>query len=196
MGYLKRFDIKLISQEYNLQTFIETGTGLGAAIKYAATVPFKKLLSCEIMYDLATPLKEQFIIDERIKIVVAESELFLPWAIKQAEGNILFWLDAHFPGADLMGRSYLTNDPLISMPLERELALIKKLRPDNRDYFIIDDLRMYEPNNKYGNGGCPEIIKHYNPGNLDFLVQSFDKSHTIARDLNDEGYILMAPKEK
>jgi len=112
-----------------------------------------------------------------------------------ASKKIVYWLDAHFPGADFGLSSYDgTADRNLRIPLESELRKICQLRDVKNDIFIIDDLRIYE-DGPFQNGNWPERLKLGGSG-IGFVYELLDKTHHIQRDYRDEGYIVCLPREK
>jgi hypothetical protein len=198
MGSLRHFLLGGFIKRYKIGYFVETGTGGGDGLSYAAQFLFCKLYSTEIhkrIYELA---KNKFADDGRVTLLNAKSEealdIILP-CIPQ-DVPILFWLDAHFPGADYKLARYdgeENNDT--RLPLEREVEVIRRLRPQLRDILLIDDLRLYEKG-KFANGNMPEDIKGFPPEkrNVDFVTKAFGKSHSIFRDYSNEGYLAVVPR--
>ena len=111
------------------------------------------------------------------------------------EGNILFWLDAHFPGADHGLRDYNAElDEQVRCPLESELEVISRFRAGREDVFIIDDLRLYL-RGTYENGNLHEGIRPPPQPGIDFIYRLFGDSHHIIKLNYDEGYVLLLPIE-
>jgi hypothetical protein len=111
------------------------------------------------------------------------------------EDSILFFLDAHFPGEVEDGFDYQQNLPRDqTLPLEQELTLIDRLRPDSEDVIIVDDLKIYEDGN-YANGNIVANFAniHNNLRNLDFLQSLFPRK-VITRSLLDDGYLIIQPR--
>jgi hypothetical protein len=192
MGNLKHFDLKHYIDFYGIRGFIETGTGAGASLEYAKKYDFELIYSIEIIDSLYQAAVKKFVDDSRITILKGSSREQLDNILPKLStiDSILFWLDAHYPGADYGLKSY--HDPSITedirLPLETELKLIKSIRPTHRDVFLIDDLRIYLPGN-YSAGSLPWEPK----GNIDFISELF-VTHTIRLDYAAEGYIILCPK--
>jgi hypothetical protein len=109
-------------------------------------------------------------------------------------GNCLFWLDAHFPGADAgMARYDAAMDEDIRLPLEKELTIIHECRKNCNDLLIIDDMRVYE-DGPYENGNSPVDTLPRNDRNLDFINRLFGRTHISMKTYRNEGYILLFPK--
>src|SRR5207248_10586708 len=110
-------------------------------------------------------------------------------------GNIIFWLDAHFPGGHHhLARLDAEGDPSVRLPLESELRTIRQARPGRRDVILIDDLRIYE-DDQFEWGNLRQIglenIAHYNSR---FLYALFADTHDARRFLNHSGYLALLPK--
>ena len=202
MGELQIFDILGFKDEFHLNIFIETGTGNGHSLKHVLDITknnkFKKYYSIEIY----KPLYEECIstfssyVDYDINLINETSYNGLDTILQNItkEDNVLFWLDAHFPGADFKFTSYSsTEDKLLRIPLEEEIKLIKKYRPNNKDLFIIDDLRIYE-DGQYEMGNWNE--RHLYGGNgIQFIYDAFQDTHDVIKLNNHQGYIVLTPKE-
>jgi len=74
MGVFEQFNAPSLLSHYGCRTFIETGTGIGLSLHYAATLPFGELHSCEIDLGLAQAAKSLFQDDPRIHIHTSNSE--------------------------------------------------------------------------------------------------------------------------
>ncbi|MFM2486895.1 hypothetical protein [Celerinatantimonas yamalensis] len=199
MGSLRHLPIAQIVQRYHCQTLFETGTGLGQSLQYAQQLPFRQLISCEINDDLYTLLSQIYAPlrhSERLQLLHCDSARALQRVLPELnDAPVLFWLDAHYPGADF-GLNQYDDEPQehIRLPLEQELQLIAKLRPNHKDVLIIDDLRIYE-DGPFANGPAPasDRLPRFNR-NLQLLEQLFAKTHHIFRSYQDEGYLLVVPR--
>jgi hypothetical protein len=194
MGSISRFDLNKIIKEYNTFYFFETGTGQGDGIEYALKSPFRKILSTEIMPQLAKKASKKFTSFAQVSILESDSVKALADELPDLKSNCIFWLDAHFPGADAGMKKYdAMDDESIRLPLEREMNLIKKIRQGFDDVFIIDDLRIYQ-NGLYQHGNAPSDTRPRDRRNIDFIRQQFSHSHLIAKLYLDEGYLLLLPR--
>jgi hypothetical protein len=146
MGSLTRFRLQEIIDRYNCNILIETGTGAGDSLDYCSRFNFTKLYSIEIHEEIYKSARDKFAHDDRIEILNSSSADALKEIIPALgqDDTVLFWLDAHFPGADygLAKPGDEKNDD-IRLPLEQELHLISSLRTP-RDVILVDDLRIYE----------------------------------------------------
>jgi len=202
MGELQIFDILSFKEEYNLNVFVETGTGNGHSLKHVLDLSkdnkFRKYYSIEIFKPLYEECLDKFseYKNHDIQLINDNSYNGLQKIFTEtySNDNILFWLDAHFPGADFKFTSYdSTKDKSLRIPLEDEIKLIKKNRPNNNDVFIIDDLRIYE-DGEYEMGNWKD--RHlYGGDGIQFIYDAFEETHDITKLNNHQGYIVLTPKE-
>jgi hypothetical protein len=197
MGHLRHFDLARVCREHGCRHFVETGTGSGDGLAYAAGLPFETLDSIEIHADIAAAAKRRFEADGRIRIRLGNSTELLPIILAEliADEPVLFWLDAHFPGADLGFAAYDAEpDVDVRLPLERELEIIAALRPGASDVILIDDLRIYEEG-PFKNGNIPDWAQTLPPElrHLQFVERLFAATHETRRDYADEGYLVLVP---
>jgi hypothetical protein len=201
MGAIYAFNIKQLIEHYQLSTYIETGTGAGVSLQHALLYPFHKFFSVEMDFHLYEQAYTTYNANN-VSIKLGKSKDLLPEILGDPgiKGNILFFLDAHFPEADF-GSSLDTDRYAKSiqtyaedaLPLKKELEAIKKFRADKPDVIIIDDLRIYEDNN-YEDGNWLERPK-YSIGGRDFVTDIFERTHNIEVVLKHQGYLLITPKK-
>lgn len=198
MGTVARFDLKAIMDKYDTRGFIETGTGDGTGLAHAAKFPFDYLRSVEIEIKLFMQVQERFRDDKRIHICAVESGDFMRWVCRllPPEQPLVFWLDAHFPGADYGIRPY--DDKLsdgIRLPLAEELKMISNWRPYAQDVVICDDLRIYV-DGPFQHGNLPENLRSLCPKtrNIDFVYHLMGDTHNVEQIWDHEGYIMITPK--
>ncbi|HEY8241854.1 MAG TPA: hypothetical protein VII68_00215 [Casimicrobiaceae bacterium] len=198
MGTLRSFNLQPMMEQFGCRYLFETGTGIGDGLAYASYYAFERLWSVEIHPEIAATARDRFIGDPRIQILEQTSEdalsALLP-TIDRAK-PILFWLDAHFPGADFGYATYKDEQDLDRrLPLERELALIGKLRNPCRDVILIDDLRIYE-DGPYEMGPMPDWAQTLPPElrNIAFIERApWSQTHELRRFHQQTGYILLTP---
>lgn len=194
MGAISQYNINRIIRDYNISFFFETGTWKGDAVAYALNYPFKRIISAEIVSVIANEAKSRFQHEPRVTILEASSTEALSTELPSLNGNCLFWLDAHFPGADAgLERYDAIKDEDIRLPLEKELSIIHHLRENHNDVLIIDDLRVYE-DGPYENGSSPADTLPRKDRDIDFINHLFGKTHIPMRTYRNEGYILLFPK--
>ena len=196
MGTLRFFNLQPLLEQYGCRVLFETGTGLGDAVKYASYFRLDKLISVEIHPALAAQAQAEIGRDPRVRIVCNSSEAALRSELPKIPKStpILFWLDAHFPGADYgLGDYTGEQDQDRRLPLQRELALIAELRAGARDVLLLDDLRVYEDGD-YGQGPCPaEALPPPAMRNLDCLAE-WSETHDVRRLYQHTGYVMLLPK--
>ncbi len=194
MGSIKRFNIPRLYHQYKLQYFFETGTWKGDGLAYAAKTPFKKLYSSEIVESIAKEAEGRFKNDNRIQIINDASTNALKKYLPQIDGSCLFWLDAHFPGAEEGLQEYnQTKDETIKLPLHIELEIIASRIKRFNDVILIDDLRIYEEGG-FESGNMPAHIERPANYSINFVFDLFADTHQIVKSFRNEGYLYLLPK--
>jgi hypothetical protein len=196
MGTLKSFQLGYFIDRFKAKTLVETGTGKGDGVRYARGFPFEEIYSIEIVAEQVEKLRPEFADDPRIHLIAGESTGSLRDLIPKIKGNAVFWLDAHFPGADLGLNTYEeSGDPTVSMPLRQELEMIRDMRAGFLDVILIDDLRIYERDN-FERGNARDKVPGFQwPTDSRFLYTTFEKTHEWHRFLEHEGYFVLFPKD-
>jgi hypothetical protein len=194
MGALNRFDLCRIIKEYKIPYFFETGTFWGDGVAYALQSPFKRLFSVELVPEIASKAASRFIDNKEVCILEGDSVSVLGQELQYVKGNCLFWLDAHFPGADAGLAAYNAGtDEDLRLPLEKELEVISRLRSNYKDVLILDDLRIYE-DGPFVNGNVPADALPGEKRTIDFIYRYFGETHQVMKCYLDEGYILLFPR--
>lgn len=196
MGELRFFDLSDPINDYDISVFIETGTGQGGSVEAILNYPqIQDVYSIEIIKELYESCVEKF--KDHTKVQLLNNNSFE--GLKQllptipTNRNILFWLDAHFPGADFHFDTYeSTSDYHLRIPLESEIELIHSLRKGCRDVFIIDDLRIYE-DGPY-EGGNWDLRSKLGGDGLDFISNRYSETHTLHKHYAHQGYLFLLPK--
>jgi len=205
MGAISTFDLQEIIDRFNTTVFIETGTLYGDGITYALKYNFDIIISIEIDKNLAEQAQNRFRSNSNVHIIHGDSKVVLQNILPTINGNILFWLDAHFPGADSGQTTYESclslpyNDRL---PLEAELNIIKQSRL-NKDVMICDDLWIYK-DGTYGAGNIDDHAKRHNQNvtklqisegkDISFVSTLYGDTHTFKEVYNHQGYLIILPK--
>lgn len=205
MGVLMTFDLPALAAHYGFHRLVETGTGNGGSLTHAAALRdahgeplFSQLISCEIFPPIAHAAHQRFRDDPRIEIINSPSEMFLSIVLQELPQDepLLFWLDAHFPGAD----SFLAQwgdeaNPAIRLPAQSELAIIKQYRPLNKDVILMDDARIWLDGD-FGLGALPDFVRPFCPAerNIDFIHEQFGDSHDIKVVCQHHGYVVLTPR--
>jgi hypothetical protein len=194
MGALNRFDLCRIIKEYKIPYFFETGTFWGDGVAYALQSPFKKLFSVEVVPEIASKAANRFVDNKEVCILEGDSVSILEQELPYLKENCLFWLDAHFPGADAGMAAYNEDaNETLRLPLEQELEVISRLRSAYNDVLILDDLRIYE-DGPFVNGNVPADALPNENRTIDFIYRYFGDTHQVMKCYLDEGYILLFPK--
>jgi hypothetical protein len=193
MGSLSRFELDRYRRHYSLTTLFETGTLHGHGVQQALDNGFEFVYSVEIMDEFFDKCVERFSANDNVTLLKGHSADMLDLALPSIKGNIFFWLDAHFPGADGGLRDYNSeSDETLRCPLETELRIIAKHRRGASDVFLIDDLQIYEEG-PFESGGLPARVARPPGANIDFIHELFADSHHIIKLYYDEGYVLLLP---
>ena len=205
-------------EEYDLNTFIETGLQKGLSLSFMMSLgTLEKYISIDINYKYIENAKllglEQREIedlhnspcirkplDDSVLLLHGSSVDMIPAAIEAAEGNILWWLDAHLP--HLKGRWAGRDEPVgydeilepgVAFPLEGELNAMLACRDISKDVILCDDMRVYDHNTykahfkKRGYGDT---------GSSDFIQRALEPTHIITKVQADSRYLIALPREK
>lgn len=195
MGSLARFDLAGLVSRHGVAHLIETGYGRGESCSAALDAGFQIALSCEIHAPLFAQVKQS----ERLHVEHADSIAFLESERVRnslAENRNLVFLDAHFPGADYGGESYL-NDAIAPdqrLPLLAELELLRG-RAENA-LLVIDDVRIYRRDFSVAHGPMPDWAENAFAKEADFLalLEAFASSHSLHWRAEDTGYAILWPR--
>lgn len=200
MGSLARFDLAALARDFRCTAFVETGTGSGAGILHAArAAAWPRLFTIELFPEVADKARAALAVEPRITLLEGTSEEALRQLLPAlpADEPVLFWLDAHFPGADFGYAAYDSErDEALRLPLERELSVIRELRPRARDVILIDDLRIYE-DGPFASGTMPDFAQTLVPErrHIRFVAELFGETHCIHRLYQEEGYVALLPRD-
>lgn len=206
MGDITIFDIQNLIDNSKVRSFCETGTLHGDAVNFISRFSFDSIISIEIVESLAVAAAKRFQHDERVKIVQGDSSKILQSICnKYLDCDTLFWLDAHFPGADNNLTAYdCEQNSDTRIPLKAELQVLQNRAHHYNDIIIIDDLWLFEEGpfewgtfnehmKKYHNNEKREIICGQDSS---FIFEMFNDTHNIQRLSNHQGYLILKPKHK
>ena len=207
MGALREHDLSPLIEEFGLEYYFETGTGKGECLSHALQYPFKNYYTVDIDEDLVEQVyKNVGNYAKDINLLVGKSIDILGEYVPQIpqESPVLFFLDAHFPGADFHKCTYeesIRQHMKDAFPLEQEVQIITKNRDVSKDVFIIDDFILYEE----GEYDCINYNCVWEYGwlqeeldlktNSKFLYDIFEKTHNLTKDLRSQGYLIITPKK-
>jgi len=181
---------------YNIQNFVETGTGIAEVVKSVYDIDSElNIHTIEIIEQIYKKNKISFSYMENVNWHLGQSSEVLPEILPTLTGNTLFWMDAHFPGADFGMASY-GDEPDLSkrLPLQSELEIIVKNRDVSNDVFVIDDLRIYE-DGPFEGGNWRDRSKYGGDG-IDFIDELFEETHYVIKSYNKQGFIILFPVNK
>jgi hypothetical protein len=196
MGWVHHFNLAELQKKFDTKIFFETGIGNGDAIIEAQKLPFERIYSVEIMPLQVQRMREKFKNDKRVTIFEGDSLTVLKEQMQRADlqGPIMFWLDAHFPGADIgMGRHDDTShdDAKLRLPLEEELLLLRSVR-SGKDVILFDDLKIYR---NQGRDAWRDDIKPRHQFSSDkFYEEILAATHECYTDDHDTGYCQLTPR--
>ena len=207
MGLLREHKLTDYIDRYNLKYYFETGTGKAECLEYALRYPFEEYWTVDIDEDLIEESFNKFKnMSKNINLLIGKSIDILDEYIPQIpkESPTLFYLDAHFPGADFQKCTYeesIREHKKDAFPLEEEVDVILEKRDISKDVFIIDDLVLYEE----GDFECLKVGCVWEYGWLQeeldlktdskFLYEKFEKTHDFKKDLRAQGYLIITPKQ-
>lgn len=181
MGHLRNFDLR----QYGCNVYVETGTGMGLTLGKACASAFERVYSVDMdphWVNLARARYPKAVVEHNLSTPALERWLREELA---REDRVLFFLDAHFPGADYRGAKYDVSAPN-AVPLQEELTLIAKYREGCADYIICDDARIYMIGPfAHGNTEWLQV-----PGGHQFALDLFGKER-VSVNYEEEGYILI-----
>lgn len=203
MGTLDKHDLSIYMKDFGCNILIETGTGKGEGVSYSLKFPFKKIYSIEIIEKLFKETSDR-ITDPRVTFLNCESPEGLESLLKNEideNDTVLFFLDAHFPGADFQIDGHHYDEVLPKkqkFPLDLELNIIKKYRK-GKDVFIIDDLNHHE-DGPFETGNLAQRFRYFRPkynlSDSNYIVNIFRETHNFIKDYRDQGYFIAIPKNK
>lgn len=224
MGHPWVVDVKGLAEKFNLKYFVETGTFSGDTVEYALSLDcFDKVFSVEIEPEIYQFTSQRFAGNDKVSLFLGNSyDVLEKEILPQLDAPAFFWLDAHFPGADigLNGKTYTTEkDKNVNCPLEKEIEVITqspfyaldsdkvKVNPDE-NVILIDDAWLYtkqeidpfNPDTKtiddhFKNIGQPEANRDSLLGdgwNDEFIYHNF-RNHQIGLITSNTGYYLITP---
>ena len=197
MGQLNQaIQIKNVIDFYGIKNFIETGTGKAEVVQTVVEADDTlNIHTIEVIPEIFNRNKINFSYLKDVNWHLGTSFDILPEILPNLKGVTLFWMDAHFPGADFGFSSYGDEkDDDKRLPLKKELETIKENRDTTNDVFVIDDLRIYE-DGPFESGNWDERSKYGGDG-IEFIEKLFDETHYIVRSYNAQGSIILFPVEK
>ena len=197
MGQLNEaIQVKNVLDFYNIDNFVETGTGAAEVVRSISNIKSDlNIHTIEIIEEIFNKNKISNSYLTNVNWHLGQSSEVMPEILPQLEGNTLFWLDAHFPGADFGLASYGDEEDLDKrLPLRSELEIIVKGRDVSNDVFVIDDLRVYE-DGPFETGNWAERNLYGGDG-IAFIEDLFEDTHFVVRSYNKQGFVILLPVNK
>lgn len=204
MGDLKIFELQNFKHNFDLTAFVETGTFRGEGTLHASHY-FDQVYTIEIDEEMYNNTKNNLKHKSNIHFLLGNSADVIEELSNKINANTLFWLDAHFPGADAHKVPYNhEKDPHKRIPLENELKSIHKNRVGKyNDVLIIDDLWLYEDGpfqsgdldahmKKCGHNTTREKLMQGRT--MDWFYDLYSPTHNIMKDYRHQGYLIVTPK--
>jgi hypothetical protein len=183
-------DVPGLVRNHNIEAVVETGCGFGGSLVHIMKIqPQLLYFACDLNEDAVRACKG---INPGGIVSVKPSTQFLQELIDtDYKLRTLFWLDAHFDGAN----------PNIEFPLLDELKLLKQKIGIGADVILCDDLRVvadennprYRPGELHGwDGSRPEMYIRKDFG-YNEMVDVFKDTHNVVPFLQDEGVLAFIP---
>ena len=197
MGQLNEaIQIKNVLDFYDIKNFVETGTGQAEVVQTVVEADDTlNVHTIEVIPEIYDKNKINFSYLKDVNWPLGTSFDILPEILPDLKGTTLFWMDAHFPGADFGLSSYGDEkDDDKRLPLKKELETIVENRDVTNDVFVIDDLRIYE-DGPFGDGNWEDREKYGGDG-IEFIEELFDETHYVVKSYNAQGSILLFPVSK
>jgi hypothetical protein len=201
MGELNIFNLDFFKTDFGCTTYVETGTGIGVCLRHMINYDFQQYYSIDLDGDLIEQAKINFPQDN-INFIHDYSTQALEKLVPTLpiDTPVLFFLDAHFPGADFGKMSYtesITEFKQTAFPLIQEINIIQKHRDISKDCFIIDDWKLYDSTLNYEMPGWEyeQLQKQLNivtDGNQ--IINLFKDTHDHEVKLRHQGFLFLTPK--
>ena len=134
MGQLNEaIQVKNVLDFYNIDNFVETGTGAAEVVRSISNIKSDlNIHTIEIIEEIFNKNKISHSYLTNVNWHLGQSSEVMPEILPQLEGNTLFWLDAHFPGADFGLASYGDEEDLDNVCLS-----VVNLRSSLRDVMCL-----------------------------------------------------------
>ena len=197
MGQLNEaIEVKNVLDFYGIKNFVETGTGLAEVVRAVHDVDSSLTIhTIEVVPEIYEQNNIRFSYLKKVNWHLGESAQILSEVVPTLEGNTLFWMDAHFPGADVGLSSYGDEKDIDKrLPLRKELETILENRDVSNDVIVIDDLRIYE-DGPFETGNWNERSKYGGDG-IEFIEKLFEDTHYVGRSYNAQGFVILFPVAK
>jgi len=201
MGSIQIFSLTEYIEKFKCKTYVETGTGAAECLTHAVTFPFKKYYTIDIDGELIEKAEATFN-NPKITFIHNYSSEALKELVPTLPKDepVLFFLDAHFPGADFHKISYEESIRQFqdeAFPLLNEIKIIKNLRDISKDVFIIDDWKLYDDTLQYEFPGWQYKGLQEELGLITSpqeILNEFKDNHDYQINLRHQGFLIATPK--
>jgi hypothetical protein len=186
--------LKTMLENFGIKSFVESGTGDGSSMdKVLLTETVDNSYGVEVDDELYANLESKYEDLDYVHLYKGYTEDRFAEVLNDLdESPALFWLDAHFPGADYGDAGYGAEEDIDKrLPMEKELKIMVQNRDLSNDIIFMDDLRIYVDRN-FAAGSWPQR-KLYGSDGYDFVEQLIGDTHIIIEHHGDQGYLLAFP---
>lgn len=181
-------------KNFGIKNFVETGTGDGSSMdKVLLTEIVDNAYGIELDDELYANLAEAYAGIDYMHLYKGYSEDKMANVMDDIDNEpALFWLDAHFPGADYGPAGYGAEEDVNKrLPMEAELRVMKEKRDLSKDIIFMDDLRIYVDRG-YEAGNWNQR-KMYGGDGYEFVEELIGDTHVLVEHHGDQGYLLAFP---
>jgi|TARA_B100001142_G_scaffold230724_1_gene228849 hypothetical protein len=181
-------------KNFGIKNFVETGTGDGSSMdKVLLTEIVDNAYGIELDDELYANLAEAYAGIDYMHLYKGYSEDKMANVMDDIDDEpALFWLDAHFPGADYGPAGYGAEEDVNKrLPMEAELRVMKEKRDLSKDIIFMDDLRIYV--DRGYEAGNWDQRKMYGGDGYDFVEELIGDTHVLVEHHGDQGYLLAFP---
>jgi len=181
-------------KNFGIKNFVETGTGDGSSMdKVLLTEIVDNAYGIELDDELYANLAEAYAGIDYMHLYKGYSEDKMANVMDDIDDEpTLFWLDAHFPGADYGPAGYGAEEDVNKrLPMEAELRVMKEKRDLSKDIIFMDDLRIYV--DRGYEAGNWDQRKMYGGDGYDFVEELIGDTHVLVEHHGDQGYLLAFP---
>lgn len=122
-----------LAEQFGIAKFVETGTYQGETARFASE-RFRHVITIEGAQHLYRVAQQQLRGCPNVTCLCGDSRDHLSRILRDLQGPILFWLDAHWSGGETFGEH-------AECPLIEELAAVYSRAADH--FVVIDDARFF-----------------------------------------------------
>ena len=181
-------------KSFGIKNFVETGTGDGSSMdKVLLTEIVDNAYGIELDDELYANLEKAYDGIDYMHLYKGYSEDEMANVMDDIDDEpALFWLDAHFPGADYGPAGYGAEEDVNKrLPMEAELRVMKEKCDLSKDIIFMDDLRIYV--DRGYEAGNWDQRKMYGGDGYDFVEELIGDTHVLVEHHGDQGYLLAFP---